>query len=328
MSRLRVAMLGCGGIAARHAAAIAALDDDLELVAGCGPNIERIESFTAQHGGVAFDHLDRMLDETKPDLVIATLPPYRRGGEIEHVASRNVHLLVEKPIALDQESADRMVEAVEAAGVVAAIGFMYRFGDAVRRWQASDTGAVGLYAGAYHCNALHADWWREKTLSGGQMLEQVIHQIDLIRHLVGEPDSVTARFANLFHRDVDRYDVEDVSAILFGWDDGRIATLNASNIAVPGLWHKEWAIYAEHMTGRFTSWNEAVLTRTREPIESETVAGTSDPFTVQLADVTAAIRDGRPPAIPLCEGAATLRLALAARRAAENRSEVRLGDGA
>jgi hypothetical protein len=81
-----------------------------------------------------------------------------------------------------------MVEAVEAAGVVAAIGFMYRFGDAVRRWREIDTGPAGLYVGGYYCNALHAHWWRKRVLSGGQILEQAIHQIDLIRHLVGEPD--------------------------------------------------------------------------------------------------------------------------------------------
>jgi predicted dehydrogenase len=201
---------------------------------------------------------------------------------------------------------------------------MYRFGDAVRRWRSIDTGPVGLYAGAYHCNALHAAWWREQAKSGGQMLEQVIHQIDLVRHLVGEPDTVTARRANLFHRDMPGYDIEDVSAILFGWDDGRIATINASNIATPGLWHKEWAIYAEHMTGRFTSWNEAVLTPTAQGAGAEIVAGASNPFAAQLADVVGAIREHRAPAITLRDGAETLRLALAARQSADERWEIRL----
>jgi len=154
----------------------------------------------------------------------------------------------------------------------------------------------------------------------------VIHQIDLIRHLVGEPDSVTARYANLFHRDVPGYDVEDVSAILFGWDDGRIATLNASNLATPGVWHKHWSIYARGLTGRFTSWNEAVFTPTEAEADPVIVASERDPFVAQLADVAAAIRDKRPPRIPLAEGAATLKLALAARRAAEERREIRLED--
>ncbi|SFR87461.1 Gfo/Idh/MocA family protein [Sphingomonas jatrophae] len=319
---LRVALLGCGGIAARHAAAAKAVG--LDLVAGCGRDMGRTEAFTAEHGGEPFIDLDRMIDATAPDLIIATLPPFNRHGEIEHVASRGIHLLVEKPIALDMAAGERMVAAAEAAGVVAAVGFMYRFGDAIRAWRAADTGPAGLYAGAYHCNALHASWWREEAKSGGQMLEQVIHQIDLIRHLMGEPDSVYARRANLFHGSTPGYDVEDVSAILFGWDDGRLATLNASNIATPGVWHKEWQVYAERMTGRFASWNEAVITPVSDPAAAITIAGDTNPFEAQLADIAAAIRDRRQPHVPLREGAASLKLALAARTSADARQEVRL----
>jgi predicted dehydrogenase len=323
MTRLRVGLLGCGGIGARHAGAVAALGERTELVGCCGRDLERTRAFAAEHGGEAYVDLDRMIDNGV-DLLIATLPPYNRNGEIEHAAQRGVHLLVEKPIALDMDAATRMVDAVEAAGVVAAIGFMYRFGDAVRRWRTLDTGPVGLYVGGYYCNALHAHWWRKRAMSGGQILEQAIHQIDLIRHLVGEPDSVYARYANLFHRDVRDYDVEDVSSIIFGWDDGRIAALSASNIAIPGVWLKEWAVMAERMTGRFTSWNEAVLTRTRGDVASETVAGQTDPFVAQLDDVADAIQGERKPCIPLREGAATLRLALAAVQSAEERRELRI----
>ena len=328
MSRLRVALLGCGGIAARHAGAISALGDRAELVACVGQDMDRTKTFAAEHGGRPFIDLDRMIDAEAPDLVIATLPPYARHGEIEHVASRRVHLLVEKPIALDLDAANRMVAAVETAGVLAAIGFMYRFGTAIQRWREVDTGPVGLYVGSYYCNALHAHWWRKRALSGGQILEQAIHQIDLIRHLVGEPATVYARYANLFHGDVDGYDVEDVSAIIFGYDDGRIASLTASNIAVPGVWHKEWSIMAERMTGRFTSWNDAVLTRTQGEPESETIAGGTDPFVAQLADVAEAIGQRRQPYVPLAEGLASLRLALAARQSAEEGLEIRLSDAA
>jgi predicted dehydrogenase len=222
------------------------------------------------------------------------------------------------------DAANRMVTAVEAAGVVAAIGFMYRFGDAVLRWRALDHGRVGIYVGGYYCNALHADWWRKRALSGGQILEQAIHQIDLIRHLVGEPNTVYARSANLFHRDIEDYDVEDVSSMIFGWDDGKIASLAASNIAVPGVWHKEWTIMAERMTGRFTSWNDAVLTRTAGEVSHETIVGSTDPFVAQLADVASAIVNKREPYVPLREGANTLRLALAAVRSAQEGRELRL----
>lgn len=324
MSMLRVGLLGCGGIGARHAGAVAELSEDMELVACCGRDAEGTRAFAEGRNTAAYTDLDAMLRQERLDLVIATLPPYSRGGEIERVARAGVHLLVEKPIALNQPAADAMVADVSATGVVAAIGFMYRFGDAVRRWKAADTGRVGLYAGAYHCNALHAHWWREEAKSGGQILEQVIHQIDLIRHLMGEPDTAYARRTNFAHHDTPGYDVEDISAILFGWDDGRIATLNASNIAVPGVWHKEWAVYAERITGRFTSWNDAVLTRTAGEIAAEEIAGPTDPFVAQIADVHRAVTTGSAPYIPLAEGAATLKLALAARQSADERREVRL----
>lgn len=324
MSGLRVGLLGCGGIGARHAGAVAQLPDAMKLVACCGRDAERTRVFAAERHASAYTDLDAMLRDEHLDLVIATLPPYNRRGEVERIAQAGVHLLVEKPIALTQAAADAMVAEVSATGVVAAIGFMYRFGDAVRRWKAADTGRVGLYAGAYHCNALHANWWREEAKSGGQILEQVIHQVDLIRHLMGEPDTVYARRTNFAHQGTPGYDVEDISAIVFGWDDGRIATLNASNIAVPGVWHKEWAVYAECMTGRFTSWNDAVLTRTAGEVAAEEIAGSTDPFVAQLADVHRAIATGSAPYIALAEGAASLKLALAARQSADERREIRL----
>ena len=321
---LRVAILGPGGIAARHAAAVRALAPDLDLVGVCGRDAARAAAFAQMHGGASFIDLDRMIDAVAPDLLIVALPPFAHRGEAEQAASRGVHLLVEKPLALDRETADGMVNAAQGAGIVAANGFMYRFGDAVRRWQALDTGRAAMFTGAFHCNALHADWWREEARSGGQMLEQVIHLIDLVRHCVGEPDSVYARRANLLHRDVERYDIEDTSAILFGWDDGRIATITASNVSVPGVWHKQWSIVAERVTGRFTGWNDAELISNVQGGRPEIVAGVTDPFVAQLTDVAEAIHDRRAPAVPLAEGAATLRLALAARQAADEARELRL----
>jgi predicted dehydrogenase len=330
MRALRVAILGCGGIGARHAGAVARLGETMELVGCVGRDAQKTAAFAAAHGGAAFTDLDKMIDTVAPDLLIAALPPSVRDGEIEHAAARGLHLLVEKPIALDAARARSLVQAADAAGVKAAVGFMYRFGTAVERWQqlaaAGATGKVGMFAGSFHCNALHAPWWRERAHSGGQMMEQAIHLIDLVRVFMGEPDTVYARSANLFHGAVERYDTEDVSAMVFGWDDGRLATLNASNIAIPGKWQKQWRLMAERYTGRFDDWNNAVLTRTAPDTLDEAVSGSLDPFVAQLADLAAAIRDNRAPKAPLAEGEATLRLALAARRSADERREIRIAD--
>jgi predicted dehydrogenase len=327
VKRLRVGLLGCGGIGARHATAAGVLKDEMQLVACCGRSENKVREFALRFGAEPFTDLRRMLD-SQIDLLIVALPPFAHTGQVEQAVVAGTHVLVEKPIALDMTRARSMVDAAAKAGVVAACGFMYRFGAAVKRWDraASDgeSGRVGLFTGQFHCNALHSDWWRERAKSGGQMVEQLIHIVDLARHHLGEPQSVYARTVNFFHRDVAGYDSDDVSAIVLGYADGRVAVLNATNGAVPGQWTKSWQIVAERMTGRFTGWNTATLTHTIGAPRTEEIDEQTDVFVAQLADVAAAIRDRRAPAVPLSDGASTLRIVLAAQQSAAEGREIPL----
>lgn len=326
MNRLRVGILGCGGIGARHAAAIGALPEQMHLVACAGRDEARVAAFANKFGATHYADYSRMLAAAQLDLLVVALPPSVHDGEVEKAAQAGIHLLVEKPIALSTARAESMVGAARAAGIVAACGFMYRFGDAVARWDAAaagtETGRVGMFVGQFHCNALHADWWRERARSGGQMIEQLIHIVDLARHQLGKPQTVYARAGNFFHRGVDRYDSDDVSAIVLGYDDGRIGVLNATNGAVPGKWDKLWQVVGERMTGRFTGWNTGVLTHTGETPRTEEIDTQTDVFVAQLADVAEAIRDKRPPRVPLEDGAQTLQIVLAAAQSAAERREI------
>jgi len=329
MMRLRAGLLGCGGIAARHVTAAKTLSADVEIVACCGRDRDRTQAFAIQHDiPNSYVERDRMLDEASLDMLIVALPPFAHTNEVEAAAQRGVHLLLEKPLALDEQEAARMVIAAESAGIRTQVGFMYRFGEAIETWRemslSGQTGPIGLFAGRYHCNALHAPWWRERSKSGGQMVEQVIHLIDLVRYLMGEPATVYARAANRFHTATPGYDSEDVSAVIFGFSDGSIATLNASNAAIPGRWVKEWHLIAERQTGRFEDWNNAVFTRTDTEATEWKIASTRDVFASQLVDLVEAIRTHRPTRTPIADGAASLRLALAARRSADERREIAL----
>jgi len=321
MSLLRVGLLGPGGIGARHAKALARLADEAELVACCGRDEERTRTFAAEHGGAVYTDFEAMLTREALDLLIVALPPYAHNGQVEAAARSDVNLLVEKPIALDMERAHSMVEAANTAGIVAACAFMYRFGEAVERWETADTGRPGMFTGFFHCNSLHAPWWRERALSGGQMVEQLIHVVDLARHTLGMPKTIYAKAANLFHRDVPRYDTEDVSAMILGYEDGRIGLLNASNAAAPGKWEKGWKIISERATGSFTDFNAGEITQISGEVKSEAIRSERDVFVAQLADVIGAIRDGRKPKVPLSDGAESLRIVLAARRSAEEGRE-------
>src|SRR5262249_17386232 len=149
-------------------------------------------------------------------------------------------VFIEKPIALDLDTARRMVESTAAAGVKTQVGFMSRFGHAVERVKGmldrGEAGAAGPVLGEYYCDSLHASWWRERAKSGGQIVEQIIHTYDVVRYFLGDPEIVYAATDNLFHREVENYTSEDVSAAVVRFRSGAIAAIAGSNGAIPGRW--------------------------------------------------------------------------------------------
>lgn len=320
---LRVGLLGTGGIGARLADAVSKVDG-MELVACCGRDAARTSEFARANSAVDYTDLDIMLARERLDLLVVALPPFAHDGQVEAAARAGVHLLVEKPIALDVQRAASMIEATK--DVIAACGFMYRFGGAVERWdalrEAGKTGRIAHFSGSFHCNALHADWWRDRHKSGGQMVEQLIHIVDLARCNLGMPRSVFASATRFAHADVPSYTAEDISAMILTYDSGAIATLHASNLAIPGRWAKSWQIVAEDMTGQFSDFNTAEFTDTAAASSSEKIASDIDPFVAQLADIQGAILNGRPPRVSLQDGADSLRIVLAARQSADEKREI------
>ncbi len=322
---LRVGILGAGGIGARHADALGKAGG-FELVACCGRDIDRTQDFAAPRGAVAYTDYEAMLANERLDLLIVALPPFAHDGQVEAAGRAGVHLLVEKPIALDQARAEAMVAATH--DVAAACGFMYRFGSAVEKWDrlvaSGAAGRIGHFSGSFHCNALHAPWWRDRAKSGGQMVEQLIHIVDLARVNLGMPRSVFASASRFGHADMPGYSADDVSAMILTYDNGAVGVLHASNMAVPGRWAKQWQVLGDKMAGRFTDWNEGDITTIEPEVSHEHIALDLDPFVAQLRDMRDAIIDNRPPRVLLQDGADSLRIVLAARRSVDEKREITL----
>jgi predicted dehydrogenase len=334
MKPLRTGILGCGGFARTHAKNLSALTGDVELVAFCDQNLERAESYSAEYSAgqaAVFTRHEDLIAQAGLDLLFICLPPYGHTDEVDLAARRGIHMLIEKPIALDSGHAWHMVQQVEAAGVKSQVGFMFRFGEAVERLktllESGQVGPVGLMSARYFCNHLHAEWWRERDKSGGQLVEQVIHMIDLLRYLMGEPSSVISRQANLFHQDVERYTIEDNSASLFGFPNGASGVIYASNSAIPNQWINDYRIVAGGLTAEFSNANTARFTFTADPdnLVVEQIAGQRDVHRAEILDLLAAIHTDGVTRTPMREGALTLDLALAAARSAESGQVVSLG---
>jgi predicted dehydrogenase len=332
MKRLRTAILGCGSFANRHAQNLVALPDEIELTAFCDHHEWNAQGFSEKYTagkGSIFTDPQEMFGKADLDLVVICLPPFAHSNDVELAARYGVHILMEKPIALSSDHAWRMVEAVEKAGVKTQVGFMFRFGVAIERLKelivSGEIGPVGLMSARYFCNSLHAPWWRDRSKSGGQLVEQIIHMVDLMRYLMGDAVSVYSRQENLFHRDVPDYTVEDVSATVFGFPGGAIGVIYATNGAIPGKWINDYRLVAQKVTAEFSNANSALLHFTDEtPLRTETISRDKDIHLAELQDLLNAIRTDGQTRTPMREGAKSLDMALAATRSAETHQEVSL----
>lgn len=332
MKRLRTAILGCGGFAHRHAANLINLPDDVELTAFCDHHDHNAREFSekyTQGQAEVFTGHREMFEKAHLDLVVICLPPFAHSNEVDLAAQSGVHILMEKPIALSSEHAWRMVESAESARIKTQVGFMFRFGTAIERIKdlitSGEIGPAGLMSARYFCNSLHAEWWRDRSKSGGQLVEQVIHMVDLMRYLMGNPVSVYSRQENLFHRQVGDYTVEDVSATVFGFPGGGIGVIYATNGAIPGKWINDYRLVSQKLTAEFTNANNAAFQFTAEtPVRTETISSEKNVYLAELQDLLTAIRNDGETRTPMREGAMSLDMALAATRSAATHQEITL----
>ncbi|QHW29943.1 Gfo/Idh/MocA family oxidoreductase [Paenibacillus rhizovicinus] len=313
--QIRVGIIGLGGMGRAHAKHLRSLSG-VEITAVCGQSMEKAEAFNAEHAGgtaAAYDRYEDMLEQETLDAVYVCIPPYAHRGQVEAAAKRGCAVFVEKPIALDSETAASMVLAVEQAGVLSQVGYHNRFGSAVRELKRMiDDGTAGvptLFDGRYDCNSLHSPWWRDRSLSGGQVFEQAIHTYDLAMHLFGTPTRVSGLTGNLAHREISDYTVEDTSAAIVRFESGAMASICASNCAVPMEWNSSFTVVCSKATVYFMGPNKAefVLTGGAEPVRrlfEEEV----DVYLEENIAFIAALRGEGPELCPIGDGLASLRL--------------------
>ena len=335
MAEFRVGMIGCGGIANAHASNLRDLPQ-VHLAALCDVARDRAEGFNQKYAGggaTVYEDFHAMYDREDLDAVWVCLPPFAHTDEVEGAASRGIHVFIEKPIALDMETAGRMVRAVEESGVKSQVGFMMRFGSAVERVRAmiesGEAGEPGWALGVYRCNSLHAPWWRDRTKSGGQIVEQIIHTYDIIRYFLGEPSAAFAFMDNRFHRDVEGYTAEDVSAASLQFASGAVASVAGTNGAIPGRWEAMFTLVCKNITVEFQDANRATLHYTGEdPVRRESLEpaeGRGNLLLAETLDLLDAIESGGETRTPMREGAKTLELVLGVGRSGETGEVVRFG---
>jgi myo-inositol 2-dehydrogenase/D-chiro-inositol 1-dehydrogenase len=226
VDRCTVGFVGAGGVAQRHARHLAQLGN-VQIVAVTDPDSAAAESFAEATGAAALTGVDALLN-TSPDAVYVCVPPFAHGAIEEQVLDGGVALFVEKPLALDLPTAERVAEAAREAGVVTAVGHHWRFSPAVDLVrEALDGKPIRLVTGSWIDRVPPVAWWAKRAMSGGQIVEQAVHVLDLIRLLCGDVVEVNA-YANAAPPASPGADIDVATVAVLQFESGAVGTVAAT----------------------------------------------------------------------------------------------------
>ena len=346
---MNFAIVGCGMIAGFHARALQDVPG-AHLTALVSRNLANARKLadSVQAPCDCYADLAPVLARKDVDAVIVTTPS---GAHMEPaVAAARVgkHVVVEKPLEVTLERCDRIIEACEAAGVQLCTIFPSRFGDAnVALKKAVTEGKFGrLTLGETTCK-----WWRPQSYydeggwkgtraldGGGALMNQAIHNVDLLSWIMGPVTHISGLTATLAH---ERIEVEDTAVACLRFASGALGVIQATTSVYPGL-PKTIAVHGDRGTAvieqddilrwDFTPETEADRdVRQRFAQRTGASGGSSNPAAIshvgharQLADFVRAIQTGIAPLVDGREGRRAVEVIRAIYRAAETGQTVQL----
>ena len=319
-------LIGCGMIAEYHARSIGEIDGARVVAAfsRSEANGKKIAALT--QGCTVYDDLDAMLAHPGLDIVCVCTPSGAHLDPAARAAAAGKHVVVEKPLEITLARCDAIIAACDAANVRLCTIFPSRFSPANLALKAA------IKAGRFGRITLgdtYVKWWRTQEYydsggwrgtwdldGGGALMNQAIHNVDLLQWLMGDVAAVSAMTATLAH---ERIEVEDTAVAVLRFASGALGVIEAATSAFPGSL-KRTEIHGSRGSARVeqddvTLWDF----QAREPgddairaymgIPSGSKAGASDPRGIshaghreQLADFVRAIDEGRPAAVDGREG--------------------------
>lgn len=316
-------VVGCGVIGPTHCDAINQVEG-ATLLAVCDTSPEKAAKLGERYGVAYYSDLSAFLQHPGLDVVNVCVPSGYHGQVGIAAAQAGKHVLVEKPIEVTLEAADRLIAACEAAGVKLGVISQHRFAPDVQKVrQALENGEFGpMVLGEaiikwYRSQEYYdsGDWRGTRALDGGgALMNQGVHYIDLLQWLMGPVVSIKATTLTRTHQ----IEVEDVAVAILTFASGALGRITGSTSIFPGLperleIHGQDAtalIEADRLTayyrrdemGEVGSYGQSSKT-----LPTKTKArkgGAADPAAIgislhiaQVADFVAAIRENRDPAI-------------------------------
>ncbi|WP_320066271.1 Gfo/Idh/MocA family oxidoreductase [Micromonospora sp. RTGN7] len=222
----RVGLVGAGGVAQRHARVLDGFED-VEILGVADVARGAAEELAGAYRARTFADVDELL-AAGPDVVYVCVPPFAHGPVEEAVIAAGVPMFVEKPVAVDLDTAERIADLVARRGLLTGVGHHWRYLHVVE--QARELLAdrpVRMVSGAWLDKVPPVAWWARRDRSGGPVVEQAAHVLDLMRALVGEVTEVSA-YGDGTPPPVDGADIDSVTTAALRFADGAVGTLAAA----------------------------------------------------------------------------------------------------
>jgi UDP-N-acetyl-2-amino-2-deoxyglucuronate dehydrogenase len=272
MSKLKFGIIGCGRISARHVDAILNNKDKAELVAVYDIieelAIDRKNQYESNIRGSnvkVYKDYDEFLNDENIDVVtIASISGYHAKQALDCL-NHNKHVLIEKPMALSIEDADKIIKLGKEKNNKICVSHQNRFSPAIQKLRrAVDEGRFGkiIHGSARTLWARDDDYYKQaswrgtKALDGGTLLNQCIHNIDLLQWMMGGEIERVHSEVDTFIRKIE---TEDFGAMLIRFKNGAVGVVEGSVCVYPRNLEETLSIFGEKGTvviknGKIETW--------------------------------------------------------------------------
>lgn len=243
---LRIGFLGAGLIATFHSKMLRGAGAEIDRAGVFDPDSERAQAFAAASGHHACGSAEEVLDGCDAVYICSWTSEHHRL--LAEAARRGVHVFCEKPLATNLAEAELMARIADEAGIVHQVGLILRRSPAYlfARRLVHEPAAGAVMAVTFRddqyipIQGQYGSTWRSDSdrAGSGTLLEHSIHDVDMLRHVVGEIDVVSAHQSN-FHGHLG---IEDAVAASFRFEGGATGTLLSvwhDNLARPSMRHFE-----------------------------------------------------------------------------------------
>ncbi|MBD3184134.1 hypothetical protein GF312_17750 [Candidatus Poribacteria bacterium] len=226
--KVNIGFIGCGGNARGHMNSLKGMKD-VDIVAVCDLKEELSKSAAEMCQAEAYTNHKKMLERDDLNAVYISIPVFAHGAPEMDTMDRGLPFFVEKPVAINMELAQQILEQVEKTKTITCVGYQLRYMGTVDMAKETLQGkTMNMMVGKYWCNTGIGDpnaWLRQMNKSGGQIVEQATHTVDMMRYMGGE---ITEVFALQENRALKETDCPDVNALCVKFASGAIGSLTAT----------------------------------------------------------------------------------------------------